>query len=86
VYPVYRQLSRYGAPEQNIRATQKVRLAFWRRQEGQFRTNEAMDGHLVWLFRRVRRLVNKIRNHLTATIITQQKPVRFFPQPHEAGG
>jgi hypothetical protein len=45
-----------------------------------------MDGHPVWLFCQVRRLVNKIRNYLAATIIAQQKPVRFFPQQHEAGG
>ena len=53
---------------------------------GQLGRIDAMDGHFVCLFRGIGRLINKIRNHLAAIIITLQMPVCFSPQPHEAGG
>jgi hypothetical protein len=65
---------------------QKVCQALRGTKMGQLGRIVAMESHSVWLFRGMGRLVNKIRNHLAAIIITLQMPVCFAPQPHEAGG
>jgi hypothetical protein len=67
-------------------ATQKVRTAIGMDLRGEFGAFRRMDGHPVWLFSGVRRLVNKIFTHLATIISAQQKPVCFAPHHLEAIG